>query len=230
MRLDKYLATYAGLSRKEAKAAVKSGRVQVDGRTAEKFDEKIQKNAVVYLNQKLIVVEEHIYLMLNKPAGVVSATRDDRERTVVDLVDCAGRELFPVGRLDKDAEGLLLLTDDGALAHRLLSPKYHVKKCYYVRYEGVLSEDAAELFRQGVDIGEKKHTLPAELEILGGGQAKLTISEGKFHQVKRMIAKVGGRVTALKRLTMGNLVLDDNLAPGEYRRLTKAEIDDLAGQ
>ena len=236
MRLDKFLSTYAGLSRKEAKEAVKRGRVTVDGRVAKRAEEKVETpregdsaagSAGVFLDGRRIVAEEYVYYMLNKPAGVVSATRDSSCRTVTDLIDHGKREIFPVGRLDKDTEGLLLLTDDGELAHRLLSPKFHVDKSYLVRYEGELQEEAVELFRQGLDIGEKKITRPAVLELLGSGEAKVTISEGKYHQVKRMFGAVGAHVTALKRISMGSLLLDESLRVGEYRKLTEKEVDEL---
>ena len=162
--------------------------------------------------------------MMNKPAGVLSATRDKSETTVVECVECEGRELFPVGRLDKDTEGFLLLTDDGQLAHRLLSPAYHVPKTYYFTYEGKLAENAAELVAEGIDIGEGVRTKAGVLRLMETGTAELTIEEGKYHQVKRMIAALGWRVTYLKRISMAGLALDDNLRPGEYRELTEDEL------
>ena len=169
--------------------------------------------------------------MLNKPAGVISASEDPRERCVVDLIESRKRkDLFPVGRLDKDTEGLLLITNDGGLAHRLLSPKKHVDKVYYARVQGRVTQEDAELFRRGVDIGEKKQTLPAELRILNAGEIseiELTIREGKFHQVKRMFHAAGKEVLYLKRLQMGPLRLDESLKPGEYRTLNTQELDIL---
>lgn len=250
IRLDRYLATYGEMTRKEARDVVKKGKVTVNAKKAVRVDEKVEADSDrVCIDGIPIAVKEHIYLMLNKPAGVVSATRDGKEKTVLDLVECGKREIFPVGRLDKDAEGLLLLTDDGELAHRLLSPKYHVEKCYLVEYEGKLFEDAVELFARGLDIGEKKMTKPAKLELIGGEEiegentvadskygkhglymAKITISEGKFHQVKRMVAAVGGHVISLKRLSMGTLVLDQKLKQGEYRKLTEEELEALMNE
>ena len=169
--------------------------------------------------------------MLNKPAGVVSATEDPRDKTVIDLIeDRRRKDLFPAGRLDKDTEGLLLITNDGALAHDLLSPKKHVDKKYYAKIEGTVTEEDVELFEKGVDIGEKRATLPAVLTILSSGEESeitLTIREGKFHQVKRMFEAVGKKVTYLKRLSMGSLVLDEKLLPGEYRKLTEQELTQL---
>ena len=170
-------------------------------------------------------------LVLNKPAGVVSATEDPRDKTVIDLIeDRRRKDLFPAGRLDKDTEGLLLITNDGALAHDLLSPKKHVDKKYYAKIEGTVTEEDVELFGKGVDIGEKRVTLPAVLTILSSGEESeitLTIREGKFHQVKRMFEAVGKKVTYLKRLSMGSLVLDEKLLPGEYRKLTEQELTQL---
>ncbi len=227
IRLDKYLATYSSLSRKEAKIAIRKGRVKVENEIIKKEDEKIRENSEVFLDEELIRGEKWLYYMLNKPAGVVSATKDAKEHTVVDLIDAGGREIFPMGRLDKDSEGLLILTNHGELAHRLLSPKFHVEKTYYVEYQGTLSPDAVELFAKGMDIGEKKETKPGKLEILEEGKAQITISEGKFHQVKRMMAKVGGRVTYLKRIAMAGISLDKSLSPGEYRLLTQQEVEIL---
>ena len=173
--------------------------------------------------------------MLHKPAGVVSATEDNREKTVLDLVrpEDWKNGLFPVGRLDKDTEGLLLLTDDGELAHRLLSPKKHVDKTYYAKIDGQVTEEHVKQFREGLDIGDEKKTLPAVLTILLSGpvsEIEVTIHEGRFHQIKRMFEAVGCKVTYLKRLSMGSLVLDETLPPEEYRPLTEAELEGLTKQ
>ena len=223
MRLDKYVCLYTDLSRKEAKATIRKGLVTVEGQNQVHETDKISDQKV-WVDGRLLVAKEHIYLMLNKPAGIVSATRDDRDTTVVDIIDCGKREMFPIGRLDKDTEGLLLLTDDGGLAHRLTSPRYHVPKCYLVQYEGTLVKNAGEILAEGIDIGEREKTLPAQWEELQDGLAKLTISEGKYHQVKRMIARLGGRVTRLRRLTMGPIALDHSLQPGAYRELSEKEV------
>ena len=169
--------------------------------------------------------------MLNKPAGVVSATLDSRETTVLELIKDSRRDgLFPVGRLDKDTEGLLLITNNGELAHHLLSPKRHVDKVYFVRVRGQVTKDDEERFAKGLDIGDEKKTLPADLRILNCGEiseAEIIIREGRFHQVKRMFSAVGKEVLYLKRLSMGTLKLDERLAPGQYRRLTEEEVEKL---
>ena len=166
--------------------------------------------------------------MLHKPAGVVSATEDAECRTVLDLIHEGKKGLFPVGRLDKDTEGLLLLTNDGALAHNLLSPKKHVDKTYFAVLDGAVGEKEQELFLQGLDIGDEKKTLPAKLELTDKeNEVFITVQEGRFHQVKRMAQAVGRKVIYLKRISMGSLVLDDTLETGEYRSLTEKEIAEL---
>jgi 16S rRNA pseudouridine516 synthase len=177
-----------------------------------------------------VTYEEFVYYMLSKPAGIISASDDDREPTVVDLIsEPKRRDLFPVGRLDRDTEGLLLITNDGALSHRLLSPKSHVDKVYFVRAAGLLDDSHVEAFRSGLVLPDGLECLPAELRILSVSadedisEAEVTIQEGKFHQVKRMFAAVGSEVLYLKRMSMGPLRLDPSLAPGEYRRLTADE-------
>lgn len=223
MRLDKFVATNTSLSRKEAKKSIKAGKVIVDGVPIRDERYAVSPAQEVFVEGNPVMGKEHVYLMLNKPKGVLSATKDAKEPTVIDFVQDIERELFPVGRLDKDTEGFLLLTDDGLLAHRLLSPAYHVPKTYYVEYSGVLREDAVAWVERGLDIGEKKLTKPGSLRLLSEGSAELTIEEGKFHQVKRMIAVLGGKVTYLKRISMGGILLDDMLAPGQYRELTEQE-------
>lgn len=226
MRLDKYLATYAQMSRREAKKAVKQGRVTLDGEKAVREEDRISDGQEVSLDGVLLQAEEYVYYMLNKPAGVISATSDRTEKTVLDLIDTKGREIFPMGRLDKDTRGLLILTNDGALAHRLLSPRYHVEKTYEFRYEGQLLPDAVRLAAEGIDIGEKYPAKPALLELPDSPDcfARLTISEGKYHQVKRMVAKMGGYVTELRRVSFAGILLDETLQPGEYRSLTEEEV------
>ena len=169
--------------------------------------------------------------MLNKPSGVVSATTDSKDKTVLDLIDNKKRkDLFPVGRLDKDTEGLLLITNDGEMAHRLLSPKKHVDKVYYAKIEGVVTEEDQKAFAEGVSLGSGEKAKPADLEILVSdeiSEIRLTIQEGKFHQVKRMFESVNKKVIYLKRLSMGSLILDETLKLGEYRKLTEEEIRTL---
>ena len=243
-RLDKYVAEAAGITRKEAKIALSKGRVQVNGEVCKNGDRKVSASDGVTLDGKSLESEEFLYLMLNKPAGVVSATEDGRDKTILDLVReqsaedadsvsefgyfLGKREVFPVGRLDKDTEGLLLLTDDGELAHRLLSPKKHVDKVYFARLAGEVPEDAVKRFAEGIQVGQDYKALPAKLELLsvkdGNSEVQITLREGKFHQVKRMCHEIGCEVTYLQRLSMGNLKLDNKLQPGACRKLTAEEV------
>ncbi len=236
MRLDKYLCETGFGTRSQVKDLLKKGQVMVNGEVVKKPELKINETTDQILCQgKKVSYQKNIYLMLHKPAGVVSATEDNREKTVLDLVRPEDRKngLFPVGRLDKDTEGLLLLTDDGELAHRLLSPKKHVDKTYYAKIDGQVTEEHVKQFREGLDIGDEKKTLPAVLTILLSGpvsEIEVTIHEGRFHQIKRMFEAVGCKVTYLKRLSMGSLVLDETLPLGEYRSLTEAELEGLTKQ
>lgn len=232
IRLDKYLADMGIGTRSEVKRMISKGQVQVNEKTEKHPEYKIDTECDrVSVQGSPVQYAEYEYYMLNKPAGVISASEDSQEKTVVDLIETRQRrDLFPVGRLDKDTEGLLLITNDGELAHRLLSPKKHVDKVYYARVRGCVTEADAEQFLHGVDIGEDKLTLPADLVILKSGEeseVELTIREGKFHQVKRMFQSVGKEVVYLKRLKMGTLTLDEGLEPGAYRRLTKKELEIL---
>lgn len=224
MRLDKFLSTYTELSRKDAKKWIRKGEVCVDGEVVSTETQKVMATQNICLKGEQIVAKEYVYLMMNKPCGVLSATKDRVDRTVLDLIAERKQDLFPVGRLDKDTEGFLLLTNDGELAHRLLSPTYHVPKTYYLEYEGELLPDAIAMVKEGIEIGEKRPTKPGELRLLEKGKAELIISEGKFHQVKRMIAALGGKVTYLKRMSMAGLLLDEDLEAGQYRELTEEEI------
>ena len=236
MRLDKYLCETGFGTRSQVKDLLKKGQVMVNGEVVKKPELKINETTDQILCQgKKASYQKNIYLMLHKPAGVVSATEDNREKTVLDLVRPEDRKngLFPVGRLDKDTEGLLLLTDDGELAHRLLSPKKHVDKTYYAKIDGQVTEEHVKQFREGLDIGDEKKTLPAVLTILLSGpvsEIEVTIHEGRFHQIKRMFEAVGCKVTYLKRLSMGSLVLDETLPPEESRPLTEAELEGLTKQ
>lgn len=235
MRLDKFLVEMKKGSRSEVKKLLKSGRVTVDGQTVREPEQKFDpEQAQISLDGQTVSYASFEYFMLNKPQGVVSATEDRRFQTVVDLIGAARRkDLFPAGRLDIDTEGLLLITNDGQLAHQLLSPKKHVDKVYFARVEGILPSDVKEQFAKGLTLDGEVKTLPARLELLKEGpvsEVRLTIHEGKFHQVKRMFEAVGCRVIYLKRLSMGSLVLDETLAPGEYRRLTDDELRALKGE
>lgn len=235
MRLDKYLAQMSVGTRSEVKKIIKSGRVFVDGMLAEKPELKLEPEAVVTVDGQTIVYEKYEYFMLNKPQGYVSAVRDKTAPTVVSLIrDSKKEDLFPVGRLDKDTEGLLLLTNDGVLAHELLSPKRHVWKTYLVKSQGHVTEEDMRRLEEGVDIGDERKTLPAKIErIEGTGEEytwlELSIREGRYHQVKRMMKAVGKPVVYLKRLSMGGLHLDTTLMPGQYRRLTEEEKIELRG-
>lgn len=235
IRLDKYLADMGCGTRQEVKKLIRSGQVSVNGAVVKKPETKVEQTVQeVCLNGEKVGYESFEYYMLNKPAGVISATEDRSCQTVVDLIQEKKRkDLFPVGRLDKDTEGLLLITNDGELAHRLLSPKKHVDKCYFARVSGKVTEDDVRSFENGVNIGSLEQpeiTMPGKLEIITSdeiSQIRLTIQEGKFHQVKRMFQAVGKEVIYLKRLRMGTLVLDENLSIGEYRPLTKEELEKL---
>lgn len=232
LRLDKYLSEMGLGSRSEVKEAIRKGHVRINGEVKKRPEVKIGSEDIVHFKGNPVNYVEYEYIMLNKPAGVVSATEDRRDKTVIDLVNCRRKDLFPVGRLDKDTEGLLLLTNDGELAHRLLSPKHHVPKVYYARVSGRMDGDDILKFKEGLDLGEDFKTLPAELEILKvhedeTTEIQLKIYEGKFHQVKRMVHAVGKEVVYLKRLSMGSLVLDEKLLPGEYRPLTESEREAL---
>ncbi|MDD6306320.1 MAG: pseudouridine synthase [Clostridiales bacterium] len=232
IRLDKFLSEMGAGTRSEVKKYIRAGLVTVDGIPAKKPELKIdeQQTKVCFRGKELSYVAYEYYLFY-KPAGCVSATEDNLHKTVMDyLTDVRRKDLFPVGRLDIDTEGLLFITNDGALAHELLSPAKHVEKTYYAKVEGHVTEDDVNLFKKGVDIGEDVPTKPAKLVVLSEGdisEVELTITEGKFHQVKRMFEAVGKKVIYLKRLSMGNLTLPKDLAPGEYRPLTKQELEHL---
>ena len=232
LRLDKYLADMGCGTRSEVKAEIRRGSVTVGGIKAKGPEQKIDTDAdtVCFKGQTVGYVAMEYYMM-NKPAGVVSATEDNRDKTVIDLIeDKKRKDLFPVGRLDKDTEGLLLITNDGELAHRLLSPKKHVDKVYYAKVQGKVDESDVKAFADGVDIGDDTPTKSADLRILKSeeeSEIELTITEGRFHQVKRMFHAVGKEVIYLKRLSMGSLVLDKTLTKGEYRSLTEEEIKKL---
>ena len=231
MRLDKFLCEMGIGTRSEVKTCLKKGQVTVNGEIIKKPEVKIDENndIICYLGQTL-AYEAVQYFLLNKPAGCVTATRDNLSETVMSFLPENRRDdLFPVGRLDKDTEGLLLITNDGQLAHELLSPKKHVDKTYFAVIDGEVKEEHKQLFLEGLDIGDDDPTMPAKLEILKSGETseiKLTIQEGRFHQVKRMFEAIGTKVTYLKRISMGPLSLG-NLQPGEVRVLTENELEQL---
>lgn len=232
LRLDKYLADLGVGTRTQVKQMIRKSQVSVNGETVKIPEQKVNVSQdQVAVQGKILNYIKNKYFLLHKPSGYVSATEDSREKTVLSLLSEELRKgLFPVGRLDKDTEGLLLLTNDGNLSHRLLSPKKHVDKTYYARVEGKVSQEDQEAFAQGVDIGDEKLTLPAQLEILTSAEESeilLTIQEGRFHQVKRMFEARGEKVVYLKRISMGPLHLPENLARGEFRELTEQELDSL---
>ena len=225
-RLDKIISATGKKSRREVREMVRQGRVLVDGKPAPAADRKVDpQTAVILLDGEPLGYEKFTYVMLHKPAGVLTATEDRRQETVLDLLppELRRRALSPVGRLDKDTEGLLLLTNDGQLAHRLLSPKSHVDKVYYARVDGALEPGDIAAFAAGMTLGDGLECLPAGLEILSPTEALVTLREGKFHQIKRMLAARGKPVLYLKRLSMGRLRLDPALAPGAWRMLTEEE-------
>jgi len=238
MRIDKILSHLGLATRSEAKKLAKAGLIKVNGETVRDSGAKVDPVAdVLEVRGERVYFRRYIYLMMNKPQGVISATEDLRDRTVLDLLSDEHRafEPFPVGRLDKDTEGLLLLTNDGQLAHRLLSPKKHVPKLYYAEIDGLVDDRDIDSFRQGVELDDGYVTMPAKLTVLEtmpsdtGGRSKIEVElhEGKYHQVKRMFAAVGKKVVYLKRMAMGGLKLDPGLALGRYRELTETELASL---
>lgn len=233
MRLDKLLANMGFGSRKEVKQYLKNGAVRVNEEVVKKPNIHIDtENDVVTCFGEPVIYQEFIYLMMNKSQGILSATEDTRERTVIDLLSAEHRHFkpFPVGRLDKDTEGFLLISNNGKLAHNLLAPKKNVPKTYYAHIEGVVTEEDVEAFLKGVTLDDGYETKPGQLKILKSDQVseiELTITEGKFHQVKRMFEAVGKKVIYLKRISMGPLQLDEALSLGEYRELTEEEVSQL---
>lgn len=229
MRLDKYLATLGVGSRSQVKELIKKGKIKVNNQIVNKPEQHIKEDEDI-VNMEGLDLNYHkfYYYMLNKPTGVLTAVSDFQCTTVLDIMDITPKKgLFPVGRLDKDTEGLLLITNDGELSHMLLSPAKHVDKRYYVELDGTLSQSLIHSFETGFDIGEKNITKPAILEIIDENKAYVTITEGKYHQVKRMFKHFGLNVTYLKRISMGTLVLDKSLGAGEYRALRQEEVEQL---
>lgn len=236
IRLDKFLSQMNIGTRSEVKNFIRKGKIMVNGVVCKNPDLKIDEDMdrVCYDGNE-VVYEKYVYYVLNKPAGVVSATTDKKDKTVLDLIDSPKKDLFPVGRLDKDTEGLLLITNDGQLAHELLAPKKHVEKTYLAHITGCLPDDAKDRFEAGLKVDEEFTAMPAKLEILDNNdnnqgsitRVLITIQEGKFHQVKRMVKAVGCEVIYLKRLKMGPLYLDESLNTGEYMVLSKEMVNCL---
>lgn len=232
MRLDKFLKECNVCSRSDSKHILKKGLIKVNGEIIKDSAHKIDENKdIVTYDDKVIKYEEFVYLMLNKPAGVISATEDSRDTTVIDLVnEYRHKELFPFGRLDKDSVGLLILSNDGKLAHELLSPKKHVSKVYYLKIKGKLDETDIEAFKNGITLEDGYITKEGKLEIIKSDEISecyATISEGKFHQLKRMFISLNKEVVYLKRIKFKDIVLDESLKEGEYRPLTEEEIASL---
>ena len=241
IRLDKYLSDHTEWTRSQIKKKVASGLVKVQDAVIKDAGYKVSADDVIEMEGQQICGQQYQYLLFHKPAGIVSATEDAREETVLDAVRRGGfagegevpflaKDLFPMGRLDKDTEGLLILTNDGAMAHRLLSPKFHVEKTYLVQLNIPVSEEDVIRMKEGVDIGEKRLTKPAEMKILAEKECLLTITEGKFHQVKRMFHQLGKEVVYLKRVEMAGIRLEDSLEKGQWRQLTEKEIEKLKEQ
>lgn len=233
-RLDKILANLGFGSRKEVKSLVKNGRVEVDGEIVKDSSMSIDpEKSIVKVNGEELLYRKYIYLMMNKPDGVISATFDNRDETVIDLLDIDYQVFkpFPVGRLDKDTVGLLLITNDGELNHKLISPKWHVDKVYYAEIDKEVNEGDIEAFKKGIILDDDYKCLPAKLEIVDanedGSKVYITIQEGKFHQVKRMFQAREKEVVYLKRVKFGNLSLDTELMEGDYRELTEEELETL---
>jgi 16S rRNA pseudouridine516 synthase len=228
-RLDKILSNMGCGSRKEIKDMAKKGMIKVDENIVKDPSQHVDPaSQEIVVNGEVIIYRDKVYIMLHKPPGVISATEDAREETVVDLMpEYQHFSLFPVGRLDKDTEGLLLLTNDGKLTHDLLSPKKHIPKLYYAKIEGVVGSNDVLAVEEGIVLDDGYKTLPGQLEIIQAGdtsEIQITIHEGKFHQIKRMFAALDKKVIYLKRLAMGKLQLDENLEIGHYRELTEEEL------
>ncbi|MEY8267291.1 pseudouridine synthase [Lachnospiraceae bacterium 64-25] len=244
MRIDRLLCEMNIGTRSKVKELIKKGQVSVDGKVICKPEQHIDETrAKITCMGREYVYRPYVYYMMNKPAGVITATTDERERTVLDLLkeqlkvrfgeEGAGvplRDIFPVGRLDKDTVGLLLLTNDGALAHNLLSPSKHVAKQYFVRTDMNVTNEQERNLESGVMIGQNEKTRPAQVILKGENECYITITEGKYHQIKRMFHAVGNKVIYLKRMSMGSLVLDETLAEGQIRELTPKEVTDLCSR
>lgn len=225
IRIDKYLCDMSIGSRSEIKEYIRKKLITVDGVVVTDPGMKISEDSAVTFKGEPLQYKQFRYYMLNKPQGVVSATKDNIDTTVMDLLKGVNtRDMFPVGRLDKDTEGLLIITNDGELSHRLLSPRSHVDKCYLVQLLHSITADDIKSLSKGVDIGDDTLTLPAKVEAIAADRIYLTITEGRYHQVKRMLEAVGNKVVFLKRVSFGPLELDSDLAPGQYRELDDSEI------
>ena len=231
MRIDKFLSVTGTATRTEAKKAIRAKAVTVNGRAATSPDMHIDPNSdeITFFGSK-IIYREHTYIMMNKPDGVVSATEDGKDKTVIDLLpqSIQSDKLFPCGRLDKNTLGLMLITDNGDLAHELLSPKSHVTKSYRFKAAEPISKENADRFEKGVTLADGYVTMPAKIELFGNGdEGIITLKEGKYHQIKRMLGALNNKIIYLERITFGPLKLDESLTRGEWRFLTDEEIEEL---
>ena len=227
-RLDKFLCDLNIGTRSQVKVFIQKGQVTVNDEIIKKPEHKVFENDTVCFQGQALSGKQYAYYMLHKPAGIISATEDKLQATVIDYFkEEPCKNLYPVGRLDKDTEGLLLITNDGEMGHRLLSPRHHIPKTYYVELAHSVNDEQIHLLETGIDIGEKKLTLPAKIQTITGNTLYITITEGKFHQIKRMFEVVENKVMYLKRISMGELSLDESLPKGQYRRLTQDEISYL---
>ena len=226
IRIDKYLSLSLGISRGDAKLLLKSGKISVDGKTVTKADTKIDELSRVESGEEAVAYKKHIYILMNKPSGILSASSDKRARTVLDILpdNLKRNRLSPVGRLDKDTTGLLIITDDGDFLHRVISPKSNIEKCYYAKLDGEVTDEMITLFKKGITLASGEECKPALLERAGDFGAYVTISEGKYHQIKRMFGTVGLGVNQLHRTRIGKLVLPDDLQIGASRELSEAEL------
>lgn len=226
IRIDKYLSVALGISRNDAKALLKSGKISVDGKVLSKPEAKVSQTAQVKCGEDLLNYKKHIYILMNKPEGILSASTDKRVKTVIDIIpeELKRTGLFPVGRLDKNTTGLLIITDDGDFGHRVTSPKSLIEKRYLVQLDGEVKEEYISVFEKGITLADGEECMPAGLEIINSNTAIVTIREGKYHQIKRMFGIVGLGVNALKRLSIGKLTLPKGLSEGSVTELTEDEI------
>lgn len=227
MRLDKYICECTGMTRSVVKGIIKNKKVAINDKIVTDSGYTITENDSVIYEGQLLSYKKYRYYLLNKPAGYITATTDEKDLTVLDLLKNTNiKDCFPVGRLDKDTEGLLLITNNGELAHKLLTPKKHAPKTYYVELRSTINEVETEMLKAGIDIGEKKPTLPCEIELIDAQSLYITLTEGKYHQIKRMFEKINNKVTYLKRISFGTLRLND-LELGQYRELSNEEVESL---